>query len=179
MKLMNILKPLGLLSYYLCLKYLPETNNRYFKFVRKMRSFVGRFVFDYCGYNVNIEKGANFGTGKGIKIGNNSGIGLNSYIRGPLEIGNDLMMGPDVLILTVNHLFNDRNIPMRKQGSNVSPVKIQDDVWIGARVIILPGVTIGRGSVIGAGSVVTKDIPEYCIVAGNPARVIKERGIIT
>lgn len=171
----RLIKYAAIVGYYLIFKYLPETNNRYFRLFKKIRSSVGKGLFDYCGSNINIEKGANFGTGKGIRIGNNSGIGLNAYIRGPLEIGNDVMMGPGVLILTVNHCFDNISIPIREQGSVVSGVKIEDDVWIGARVIILPGVTIGKGSIIGAGSVVTKDIPECCVSAGNPARVIRLR----
>ncbi len=86
------------------------------------------------------------------------------------------MMGPDVVILTQNHKFDRLDIPMLDQGfKDEQPVTICDDVWIGARVIILPGVTVGKGAIIAAGAVVTKDVPEYAIVGGNPARVIKMR----
>jgi maltose O-acetyltransferase len=97
-------------------------------------------------------------------------------LRGTITIGADVMMGPDVVILTTNHIFENTDIPMDQQGiANELPVTIEDDVWIGTRVIILPGRHIGRGSIIGAGSVVTKDIPPFAIVGGNPAKVIRYR----
>ena len=86
------------------------------------------------------------------------------------------MMGPDVMIYTKNHNTERTDIPMIEQG-NTQPrkVTIGDDVWIGARAIILPGVTIGQGSIVAAGSVVTKDVEPFSVVGGNPARVIKVR----
>ena len=164
-----------LVLYYSGFKYLPATNNRYFRIIKTIRSSVGRYVFDKCGKNINIERGANFGTGKGIRIGNNSGIGVNACIRGPLEIGNDVMMGPEVIIITSNHNHDDISTPMRFQGYKIEPVIIGDDVWIGTRAIILPGKKIGKGAIIGAGAIVTKDVPDYAIVAGNPAKVLKFR----
>ena len=86
------------------------------------------------------------------------------------------MMGPDVMILTRHHEFLQTTLPMIEQGYREErPVTIKDDVWIGARVIILPGVTVGNGAVVGAGAVVTKEIDDWTIVAGNPARVIRNR----
>lgn len=86
------------------------------------------------------------------------------------------MMGPDVIILTSIHRFDDVLIPMCQQSnSEQRKVTIGDDVWIGTRVIIMPGVTIGNGVVIGAGSIVTKDVPNYAVVAGVPAKIIKYR----
>ena len=88
----------------------------------------------------------------------------------------NVMMGPNVSIYTSNHKFDRTDIPMIKQGnSETKPVIIENDVWIGANVIILPGVTIHEGSIIAAGAVVTKDVECYTIVAGNPAKVIKKR----
>lgn len=85
-------------------------------------------------------------------------------------------MGPDVLIITQNHRFDQLDLPMWRQGFSPSePVIIGNDVWVGTRAIILPGVTISKGAIIGAGAVVTKDVPEYAIVGGNPARLIKYR----
>ena len=86
------------------------------------------------------------------------------------------MMGPEVYIYTQNHDFKRTDITMDKQGwSAEKPVVIEDDVWIGSRVTILPGVTIGEGSIIGASSVVTKSCPPYSIVVGNLAVVVKSR----
>lgn len=86
------------------------------------------------------------------------------------------MMGPDVMIFTSNHETSRTDTPMRLQGTaKIKPVTIGDDVWIGARVIILPGVTIGQGAILAANAVVTKDVPEYAVVGGNPAKLIKFR----
>ena len=85
------------------------------------------------------------------------------------------MMGPDVVILTHTHKIADITIPMGLQGSEVKPVTIGNDVWIGMRSIIMPGVTIGNGVVIGAGAVVTKDVPDYAVVGGVPAKIIRLR----
>ncbi|MEG1313563.1 MAG: acyltransferase [Bacilli bacterium] len=170
------MKILYLLMYYLFAKHLPETNNRYFKIFRLIRSCIAGRLFDECGKNINVEKGANFGTGKNIEIGDDSGIGVNCYIRGPLKIGNDVMMGPEVIILTNSHNFSSIDIPMNAQGNSAPKrVVIGNDVWIGTRVIILPGVQVGDGAIIGAGSIVTKDIEPYAVVGGNPAKVIKYR----
>ncbi len=167
-----------LFIYYSFLQYLPATDNAYriYTFIRKIRSAVGKFIFTKCGNNINIEKKANFGTGSGIEIGNNSGLGINCKVRGPLQIGNNVMMGPDVIIFTSNHETSRTDIPMRGQGSTLpQKVTIEDDVWIGARVIILPGVTIGKGAILAAGAVVSKDVPDYAIVGGVPAKVLKYR----
>ena len=141
-----------------------------------MRSSVGKHLFDKCGKDINIEKGADFGKGDGIQIGDNSGLGINCYVRGPLVIGRDVMMGPDVMIFHGDHEMSRRDIPMRLQGDSESKqVVIGDDVWIGARVIILKGVHVGKGAVLAAGAVVSKDVPEYAIVGGVPAKVLKYR----
>lgn len=111
-----------------------------------------------------------------MEIGDRSGVGINARINGKVIIGKDVMMGPECTIYTQNHLFDRLDIPMNKQGVSVEkPVIIGDDVWIGGRVTILPGVHIGNGAIIGAGAVVTKDVPDYAIVGGNPAKILKYR----
>ena len=94
----NLLRIVYLILYYGLLQYLPPTNNRYFKLIRLVRSLIAKRCLDCAGKRVNIEQGANFGNGNGISIGNNSGIGLRCSVRGPLVIGNNVMMGPDVII---------------------------------------------------------------------------------
>lgn len=115
--------------------------------------------------------------GEGLKIGNNSSIGPYSYIgcSGYIEIGDNVMMSPRVSIYAENHLFDNPDLTIKEQGVKREFVKIEDDCWIASNTIILAGVTIGRGSVIAAGSVVTKDIPPYSIAGGVPAKVIRTR----
>lgn len=85
-------------------------------------------------------------------------------------------MGAECIVYTKNHAFSNLDTPMMYQGYlETKPVYIEDDVWIGGRVIILPGRRIGKGAIVGAGSVVTKDVPDYAIVGGNPAKVLKYR----
>ena len=169
-----------LIIYRLLLIHFPnsESGKLVGNLIRKFRSAIACKCFDYSGENINIEKGADFGTGKNIRIGSNSGIGINCKVRGPLTIGEDVMMGPDVIILTHSHYHDDVYIPMNQQKGYFSEVKIGNDVWIGTRAIIMPGVTIGNGVIIGANAVVTKDIPDYAVVGGVPAKIIKYRNKI-
>ena len=172
---MKFLRPIFLILYYGLLKFFPATNNRYLNFIRVIRSYVASRLFARTGKNINVEKGANFGLGNNIEIGDNSGLGVNCNVRGPLKLGDNVMMGPDVIIMTNNHNFTRTDIPMLAQGHTVKEIVIGNDVWIGARVIILSGVIIGDGVIIGAGSVVTKNIESYAIVGGVPAKLIKYR----
>ncbi len=165
--------------YKIILQYLPSQSGDFYILGRistKIRYLFCNFFLLKCGKNVTIERKARLSMR--CEIGNNSGIGINAYIYGKCIIGNNVMMGPDVVILVRNHKFNRIDIPMNQQGSTEErPVTIGNDVWIGTRVIILPGIRIGDGAIIGAGSVVTKDVENYTIVAGNPARIIKKRKI--
>ena len=141
------------------------------------RAMACRRLFRQCGQRINVEKGANFYTGWEIEIGDDSSLGINCMIPYDLKVGKDVMMGPYVTIVGENHNFARQDIPMRLQGyQKFPPVRIEDDVWIGAQAIILPGITVGKGAIIAAGAVVTKDVPPYAICGGNPARVIKFRG---
>ena len=116
-----------------------------------------------------------FFNSRNTEIGSNSGIGSLSGI-GTVKLGSYVMMGTHCLLISRNHRFDDCSIPMCRQGFRPDrPIVIEDDVWIGSRVIILPGVVIGKGSIIGAGSVVTKDVEPYTIVGGNPAKLIGKR----
>lgn len=140
---------------------------------KKIRCFWARKICT-CGQNVNIEHNASFGPA--LTLGDRSGVGIDCEIYGPVTIGKDVMMGPEVVIYTSGHRFDRTDIPMMDQGStDAEPVAIGNDVWIGRRAMIMPGVTIGDGCVIAAGAVVTKDIPAYSVAGGVPAKVIKNR----
>ena len=165
----------GKTVYNLLGKHMPLSDSRFNMGSKKVRRFCGKLILKHCGENVNIEKGAHFSSE--MSLGDNSGIGVNAQIAPYVFIGNDVMMGPECMMYTRNHGMDKIDIPMWKQAfTDPEPIVIEDDVWIGSRVIILPGVHIGKGSVIGAGSVVTKDIEAYSVVGGNPAKLIRKRG---
>ena len=171
---MNLRILAGKLLYNSIAKKMPLSDSRMNFGSKRLRAFCGKLILEHCGSNVNIEKGAQFSAA--VSLGDNSGIGVNALISSYVTIGNDVMMGPECMIFTSNHGMDRLDIPMWKQKhADPKPVVIGNDVWIGARVTILPGVHIGDGSVIGAGSVVTKDVEAYSIVAGNPAKLIRKR----
>lgn len=173
---MGIKRNIALILYYGLAKKMPESDASISFGSKKVRQLLCKQIFENAGREINVEKGAFFGKGSDISIGNRSGIGLNARIQGPLSLGDHVMMGPDVMIYTRNHMIASREIPMIDQGVTAAQkVTIGDDVWIGARAIILPGVTIGKGAIISAGAVVTKDVEAYTIVGGIPAKFIKNR----
>lgn len=112
-----------------------------------------------------------------IELGINSVFGMFNYIdgSGTLTIGRNVRIGQHVCIYTSNHNFNRCDRPICAQGLTTKPVVIEDDVWIGAHAVILPGVRIHHGSIVAAGAVVSRDVPPFSVVGGVPARKIKER----
>jgi maltose O-acetyltransferase len=119
---------------------------------------------------------ASFESGFKVVIGDNSGMGRNCSLPSNIVIGNDVMMAPNVFIFAMNHAFDSLDTPMNKQGVSVSkPAVIGNDVWIGRGIMVLPGCEISDGSIIAAGTVLTKDFPKYSIVGGNPSRLLKSR----
>lgn len=174
---MSISSKISLIVYYLFAKRLFAKNDWRFPTVR-FRAFLCRRIFMHCGHAVNIQQDVYFGKGNNISIGDYSGIGRNSYIANPaakVVIGANVLIGPELIIYTHSHNYDDPNILIRQQGGFDLPVTIGDDVWIGSRVTIMPGVTIHDHAVIGANAVVTRDVPEYAVAGGVPAKVIKYR----
>lgn len=140
----------------------------------RFRYWTGSQFIEHCGKNVNFERGAKFNPE--LSIGDNSGVGMNCELSGRIIIGKDVMMGPNCIMRTYSHRHDRLDIPMDEQGFEPERVMcIGDDVWIGTNVIIMPGVNIGSHCIIGAGSVVTKDVPDYAIVGGVPAKIIRMR----
>lgn len=129
------------------------------------------------GKGVYIMEGCKILNPKGIEIGDHSGINHHTDIggRGGLKIGKYVMIGPYCQIITALHQTSDWRKPISRQGIYCNKVIIEDDVWIGTHVVVLPDVKIGRGAVIGAGAVVTSDVEPYTIVGGIPAKFIKYR----
>jgi maltose O-acetyltransferase len=142
-----------------------------------IRVFICRRIFKKCGTKaVIINRKAYFGTGRELEIGNYSSIGAYTELPNDLIIGEYVMMAPHVIILSNNHSHEHTDIPMCQQGYTQSQrTIIEDDCWIGIRSLIMPGKLIKRGTIIAGGAVVTKNFPEYSIVGGNPAKLIKTR----
>ena len=171
---MKLIRAFAILTYDLIAVHLPASHQKWSFGAKRLRAFCARHMLTSCGENVNVERHARFG--RGVTLGDRSGIGINASIGEQTHIGSDVMMCPDCVINTRNHRFDRLDIPMREQGYGpVEPVEIGDDCWIGGRVTILPGVHVGNGAVIAAGAVVTKDVPPYAVVGGVPAKIIYNR----
>jgi acetyltransferase-like isoleucine patch superfamily enzyme len=131
-------------------------------------------IFSLGDYSV-IESFACINNAVGdVMIGNHTRIGLHNTIIGPVEIGSHVNLAQGITVTALNHNFDDTQKRIDEQGVSTIPVTIEDDVWIGANAVILPGVTIGNHCVVAAGAVVTKDVPPHSLVAGVPAKVIKQ-----
>ena len=109
-----------------------------------------------------------------VVIGHHTRIGLHNTIIGPVTVGNHVNLAQGITVTALNHNFADASLPIDEQGVSTLPVTIEDDVWIGANAVVLPGVTVGTHSVVAAGAVVSRDVPPYSLVAGVPAKVIKK-----
>jgi len=125
-----------------------------------------------------IYPGARLTRTYGIRAGRDLHVNSGAFIdaRGGLTVGAHVLVGPNVVIVTASHRWTERTVPIIVQGQAPAPVVIGDDVWIGGNAVIVPGVTVGTGTVVGAGAVVTHDTAPYSIVAGVPARQVGERG---
>jgi acetyltransferase-like isoleucine patch superfamily enzyme len=169
-----------------------------------MRSFIYQRCIQSCGQSLviqiycNLRGVKNMHIGKHLHLGTycqlladkiqgdstlmigdncafNSNVMVNADGGGKIIIGNDVLIAPNVVIRACNHNTSRTDIPIRQQGYIIGEIIIQDDVWIGSNAVILPDVTIGKGSIIAAGAVVSKDVGEYTIVGGVPAKLIKHR----
>ena len=109
-----------------------------------------------------------------VMIGDHTRIGLHNTIIGPVTIGSHVNLAQGITVTALNHNFENSKKRIDEQGVSTSAVVIEDDIWIGANAVVLPGVTIGHHSVVAAGAVVTKDVPPHSLVAGVPAKVIKQ-----
>jgi len=169
-----------------------------------IRYHIYKNKFKRCGVNISISQDCYIRGCENIALGSNIGIGLNNQIYaggsgkeriavgdnvylnsnvminadigGEIIIGNDVLIGPNVVFRASNHRFSDPSVPIKKQGHESGSIVVEDDVWFGANVVVLPNVTIGKGSVIAAGAVVNKDVEKYTIVGGVPAKKIGVRG---
>ncbi|EKQ82537.1 transferase hexapeptide repeat protein [Leptospira kirschneri serovar Grippotyphosa str. Moskva] len=164
---------------------------RYFYFSKRLKK-IGDNVHFHHGVEIdcfeNISIGENCGVGAfaffsafggEIRIGNevflNRNVHINASIGGIIDIGDRCLIGPNVVFRTANHNFDSIELPIQKQGHKIDNIILETDVWVASNVVLVGGIRIGKGSVIAAGSVVTKDIPSYSVVGGVPAKIIKKR----
>ena len=144
------------------------------KFKRRTRIDVMPFNRFFLGANSTIEDFCTINNGVGaIYIGSETRIGIGSVLIGPVNVGSNVRLAQNVVVSALNHNYSDVSKPISKQGITINEVYIGDETWIGANSVVLPGVFIGKHCVIAAGSIVTKNIPSYSVVAGNPAKVVK------
>jgi len=141
---------------------------------RRTRLDVMPFNRFELGINSTIEDFCTINNGVGdVIVGDNSLVGIGNVIIGPVKIGNNVILAQNIVASGLNHEYMDAATPIRFQDVTTSAIIIEDDCWIAANVVITAGVTIGKHCVVGAGSVVVKDIPPYSVAIGNPAKVVK------
>jgi maltose O-acetyltransferase len=155
------------------LRFTPEVYRPYRLFFPWLRRLLVSLFLEKCGKGIIVKYNADISPH--MEIGDFSELGTRCMIQSHTRIGSNVIMGPDVKIYSRNHRFSSLETPIQYQGKIQKNTTIGSDVWIGANVVILPGIQIGDHAVIGAGSIVTKDVPPYAVVGGNPAEVIKMR----
>ena len=143
----------------------------------RIRALLWSLFLKHMGKDVYMMKGCQIMSPQKVSIGNNVFINEYTKIGGQnnVTIGDYALIGYNVTIVTANYKYQDTSIPIQKQGFYGSAIEIGEDVWLGANVVVLPGVKIGKGSIVGANAVVTRDVKPYSIVGGIPAKFIKFR----
>jgi galactoside O-acetyltransferase len=163
-------------AYYAFARWLPASHSYrgLGRLATTLRRALCRRLFDECAPGTVIEHGVDFNSGRGVVLRLRACLGVRCQIlgEGGLDVGRDVMMGPDVTIVTQDHRATDDG---RYDGYDRAKVVIEEDAWIGTRAVILKGVRIGKSAIVGAGAVVTRDVPPFAIVGGVPARVLKLR----
>ena len=122
-------------------------------------------IEDFCTVNNGVGD---------VLIGDRTRIGMSNVLIGPITIGNDVMLAQNIVLSGLNHGYEDITLPPHNQPVTKKKIILEDEVWIGANSVVLAGVTIGKHAVVAAGSVVTKSVPPYSVVVGNPAKVFKQ-----
>jgi len=164
---------------------------RYFFYKRLFRSSAGNFTIDTgvtiqgfgnieLGENINIMKNSYLYAqdGGSLSIGNNFALNTNSQLGasfGKIVIGNNCAIASNCVLRASNHTFDDTNKPFREQGHTYGEIVLEDDVWISANCVVTANTKIGKSSIVGAGSVVTKNVEPYSVMGGVPAKLIRKR----
>lgn len=168
-----MIKKTYFLIYLLFFKNTPEDYRPYSLFFPRIRQWLVTHYLKRCGKKLRVKKGAEISPNS--SVGDFSELGTRALIQANVTIGNNVIMGPDVKIYSRNHKFDSLEIPIQQQGKNYYQTIVGNDVWLGANVIITAGCNIGNHTIIAAGSVLTKNVPDYAIVGGVPAKVLKYR----
>jgi maltose O-acetyltransferase len=171
----KIIRQFAYFIYIAFFRFTPEDYRPYGLFFPWIRRKLAEFFLLECGKNIRVKHNADISLN--VKIGDYSELGQHSLIHADVTIGNYVIMGPNVKIYTRNHNFSDLSVPIALQGKSSQPTFVGNDVWIGANVVITAGVTVGDHAIIAAGSIVTKSVPKFAIVGGNPAKLIKYRNV--
>jgi maltose O-acetyltransferase len=171
----NIFKNIVYVFYLMLFKNTPEDYRIYALFFPKLRSIMVSFYVGKCGKKLRVKSRAEISPK--TSIGFDSELGTRCMIQSNVTIGDHVIMGPDVKIYSRNHKHDRIDIPIQYQGKEYLNTKIGNDVWLGANSVVTAGVTIGNHVIVAAGAVVTKDIPDYAVIGGVPAKVLKYRNI--
>ncbi len=165
-----------MIFYYLVAYNLPSRYFPFGKWAGALRALlVKKILGARCGENLEIEGRVLLGRFTDVEIGRNVQINEECRLRN-VKIGNDVMIAPQVYALHSGHNHSSLDVPMRWQGArHYPPTIIEDDVWIGARAMVMPGRVIGKGAIVAAGAVVTRNVEPWTIVGGNPADIIRRR----
>jgi len=148
-------------------------------FVGQYSYLDGQTSFLRLGDDVHLARFCTLRAGeRGITVHDGVGLNMRTFLdgNGGVEIGPNTLLSPGVQVISGNHVFDDPAVPIKLQGTAYGKVSIGEDCWLGTNVIVVPGVTIGRGAIVGGGAVVTKDIPDLGIALGIPAKVVGWRG---
>ena len=169
-----MIRSLSIILYYLAGKRLPPSHYPLGSVFNAIRLQLLRQFID-LGPGCKVEQHVTFGNGKNIRVGKHCQINERVYIQSA-TIGDYVLIAPRVSILSKQHRYDQIDIPIALQGiSKDIPPIIEDDVWIGRNAVIMPGITIGKGSIVGANAVVTRDVDRFSVVGGVPAKLIKKR----
>lgn len=169
------MKKVLLILYYGLLQFIPMHPMPGYKIGYALRRWIAQRILKHCGKDVIVKDHCDFGNGARLSVGDRSQLGKNAKLAGTITLGDDVVMGPDVVMMSMSHGYATTEIPINRQPGWEKPIFIGNDVWIGTRVIILPGVHIGDHCIIGSNAVVTHSFPANCILGGVPAKILKSR----